>query len=467
MIAFTAIVMARAVPVAINSWGKAEELEWVLADTKARVVFCDTERHLALQAALKQLNATAILVRAQSDVASAEHTLLWPDLLVAGHAQPALDLAPPDSEEQAIMLYTSGTTGHPHGVMTRHRQICQALADFDCTGAAMGEVNGDILMAALARGCDFSTLLAVPLFHVSGCHALFLRCLRGGQRIVMMYKWDAREAVRLIAEQQINVISVAPFMVMQLLEEPSFATIDRSTVISIGSGGSALPLMLPDLIEQLCPEQLPGCGYGATETNAAAVSMNGHLFRYRSEAAGLISPIIDVELRTEEGQSVATGGIGEIWVYGPTVSDGYWQQPEHTASSFRDGWFRSGDLGQFDDEGYLHIVGRIKEQIIRAGENIAPLAIEDHLREHPAVNDVAVFGLPHDKLGEEVAVRIVTTAGSTCETQELRNWLSERIAHFKVPAHWQIGSEPLPRNASGKVLKKQLMEATLKTITKT
>ncbi len=457
MISFTAAVLARLVPVGVNSWGKAAELEWVVGDADASAVFCDAERHRALQPALERLGTSAVLVRPDDDGPHGEHTHLWQELLAAGSGQPPLSLPPPETEEQAMMLYTSGTTGRPRGVMTRHRQICQSISDFECTGTAMAEINGDILMAAVERGCDFSTLMAVPLFHVSGCHALFMRCLRAGQRIVMMYKWDVDEAARLIAEQRLNVVSLAPFMLLQLLESEAFAKLGNTGLVALGVGGSAMPAQLPGIIEDRCPNQLPGCGYGSTETNATGVSMNGHIFRDRPAATGLMSPICRMEMRAEDGAPLPDGSVGEIYIYGSAVADGYWRKPEPSAAAFCDGWLRSGDLGYFDADGYVHIVGRVKEQIIRAGENIAPAEIEDSLREHPAVADSAVFGLPHDQLGEEVAVRVVLADGVVGEVEALRAWLGERIAHFKVPAHWQLGSAPLPRNPSGKVLKKQLI----------
>ena len=456
MMAFTAIVTTGAVPVTINSWGAAEEILYVLDDSEAKWLFCDEARHNMLDQALTERQLPAIVVR--PDLITA--TPNWEAFISPYQQHEKKPLRPPRSEDDiATIIYTSGTTGKPKGVVSLNRQVCQAIFNFECCGFAMAMTNGDLLGRLMELDSDYSALLAVPLFHVSGCYAVFMLNLRGGRRTVMMYKWDIKKALKYITRERVGVLSVAPAMLMMLFEDPGFADADTSRLYFIGGGGSAFPSDLPGLIDQKVPDRIPGCGYGSTETNASACSMNGHLFRARPKASGLPSPIMQLQIRGTDGHSaLPTGERGEIWVYGISIAEGYWQKPELTAESFQDGWFRTGDIGYIDEDGYLFVVDRIKDIVIRAGENISSNEVEQALGTHPDVLEAGAFGIPHPQLGEELAAAVVIRPQRQPSVEQLQAHVGEQLAHFKVPAYIFLCHEPLPRNAAGKLLKNALRE---------
>ncbi len=457
LMAFVAIGSIGAVPVPINSWGRETEIRYALEDSGSRVAFFDEARCQLAADACKDLGIKAIVARPESKPPDLGAARDWEDFLAGALGQP-MPQVQADTEAPALLMYTSGTTGRPKGVLSRQRQVCQAIFNFECTGLAMGMVNGDIMGAVMKDGDSFSSLLAVPLFHVSGCHAAFLINLRSGRQITMMYKWDPVQALHYIEEEKVGLLGVAPAMMMELLQHPAFDDANTSSLFSLGGGGSAFPPDLAPLIEEKAPGRMPGCGYGSTESNAAACTMNGHLFRERPTACGLQSPIMEVQIRDEELRPLSRGKRGEIWLYGPTVADGYWNRPEETADCFRDGWYRSGDIGFLDEDGYLHIVDRIKDMVIRAGENISSQEVEAALSGHPEVMDAAVYGLPHKRLGEELAATVRPNTGTALQAEDLREHVAEQLAHFKVPVHIEIDPAPLPRNAAGKVLKNELRE---------
>ena len=457
LIAFTAIGSIGAVPVPINSWGREAEIRYALEDSGARVAFFDEARYQLATGAVKDLGIKAVVARPKSLSAAPNSGRDWEDFLADGLGQPMPEV-PVDTEDPGLLMYTSGTTGRPKGVLSRQRHVCQAIFNFECTGLAMAMVNSDIMGAVMKDGDHFSTLLAVPLFHVSGCHAIFLLNLRGGRQITMMYKWDPVQALHYIEQEKVGILSVAPAMMMELLQHPAFDGTDTSSLFSIGGGGSAFPPDLAPLIEEKAPGRMPGCGYGSTESNAAACTMNGHMFREHPTAAGLRSPIMKVEIRDEDMRPLPDGKRGEIWLYGATVADGYWNRPEETADCFRDGWYRSGDIGFLDKDGYLYVVDRIKDMVIRAGENISSQEVEAALSSHSQVMEAAVYGVPHKRLGEEVAATVRPSGGTVLQADTLREHVAEQLAHFKVPEHINIDAAPLPRNATGKVLKNELQQ---------
>ena len=453
-IAYAAIIYAGAVAVPINSWGQSRELGQALRNCQARLAFVDAQRHGHIADQLDEMALDAVVV----DGDAGPRTRRWDELLerVAGRPRPPIDI---DGESVGMILYTSGATGRPKGVVSRHRQMTQAIFNFEATGAATGAVNADLLANVMADGKPFSHLLAVPLFHVSGLHAALFNNLRAGRKMVIMYKWDPEEALALIASERVGLLGVSPSMLMDLLHHPAYATTDTSSLFSLGSGGSALPSRLPALIEEKAPGRLAGCGYGATETNACGCSMNGNLFNERPRSTGLVAPIMEMELRDEQGRPVAASERGEVWFYGPTVADGYRDAPEATAQAFHDGWFRSGDVGRIDEDGYVHVVDRIKDMVVRGGENIDSQEVEAALYQCPDVLEAAAYGVPHEALGEELAASVRLRPDSRMDAEALRASLKGQLAHYKIPAHVHLSEEPLPRNPVGKTLKAPLAKA--------
>jgi acyl-CoA synthetase (AMP-forming)/AMP-acid ligase II len=373
-----------------------------------------------------------------------------------------------DGADLAMIMYTSGTSGQAKGAASTHRAICQALYNFEFAATAAGMCNGEAIGAMLERGFEPSSLLAVPLFHVSGCHAQFLTSLRGGRRIVMMYKWDVQQALRYIEQERITTIAAAPAMVLDLLESPEFDQTDTSSLFAIGIGGAATPPRVAQRLQAKIPQNFSGTGWGMTETNAQGASLAGKAFQAKPGSAGLPHPIVDIKICDEQGNALATGPggdksgedegeeSGEIWVRSPANIREYWHRPQANAEEFRDGWLRTGDIGYLDQEGYLFLADRAKDMIIRAGENIYPAEIENSLLALDAVKEVAVIGLPDDRRGEEVAAVVRLHPDQTLNEEALLAFARAELAAYKVPTRVFFTAKALPRNATNKLLKAQL-----------
>ncbi len=452
MTAFVAITSIGAVGVPLNSWGKAKELEYGLTDAGVKIVFCDQQRLDYIAPRLGELGIRAIAVRTTAETLP-EHTQTLEDFIApgVGKSMPTADI---DPEDTALIMYTSGTTGNPKGAVSCHRAMGQAVMNTACTAAAAGMNNPEAIGAMMEQGLELNSLLAVPLFHISGCHAQFIPSLRGGRKMVIMYKWDAVKALEIIEKERITNVVAAPSMLLDLLEAPEFETTDTSSLFALAPGGAASPPKVVKLAMQKVPIGFHGTGWGMTESNALGSSFIGKAFAYKPGSAGFVHPIADMEMRDEEGNVLPQGEAGHIWLKGPTLITEYWNRPEANAEEFKDGWFSSGDIGYIDDEGFLFLSDRAKDMVIRGGENIFPVEIESTLMDHPGVHEVAAFGIPHEKLGEELAVVIVVKAHFSVTAEDIKAFAKERLAGFKVPSQVALWYEPLPRNATNKLLKK-------------
>jgi acyl-CoA synthetase (AMP-forming)/AMP-acid ligase II len=456
MSAFIGITAAGGVAVPVNSWGQARELAYVLADAGARLVFCDQQRLDLLTEWLAEADCHAVVARPQREQqAPGVQTL---DQFVAGQEQADMPVVELAGDDHAMMMYTSGTTGKPKGAISTHRAMGQALANFECAAMASAMINPEAIGAMLNKGFEPCQMLAVPLFHVSGCHAVFLTALKGGRKIVMMYKWDAEQALRLVEAERITILSAAPSMLLQLLECPTFDQADTSSLSMLGGGGAATPPRAARLMDEKVPDNYPGTGWGLTETNAIGTAFTGAPFKNKPGSAGFPHPTVEIQVRDEAGHQLAADEAGELWIKSPTLVKEYWNRPDANAKDFRDGWFNSGDIGYFDADGYLFLSDRAKDMVIRGGENIYPAEIEGVIFDHPEVEEVAAFGIPDEKLGEQLAVAVVPRAGSSLDADAIRSFAAEHLARFKVPHYVWLQAEPLPRNAAGKVLKKDLKQ---------
>ncbi len=457
MTAFIAITAVGAVAVPLNSWGQAAELEYGFTDAGARIVFCDQQRLEHIVDRLPALDVKAVVVRSVEPPRNACVETL--EALIAGAEGKPMPQVECGGEDPVLIMYTSGTTGNPKGAVSSHRNLAQAVINFECTGYAYAMSSPEAMGHMMSLGIAPSALLCLPLFHVSGCHSIFLLSLRAGRKVVMMYKWDITKALELIQEERITTMSAVPSMAYEMLLSEEFDKYDTSSLSGYGCGGTACPTHLPALIYQKAPKSFPGTGYGMTETNGTTASSSGDLFKHKPHATGIIAPIVQVEIRDENGTVLPNNVSGEIFVKSPTIVQGYWNKPEASAETFQNGWLRTGDIGYVDDEGYVFIVDRAKDMIIRGGENIYSAEIENALQEHPGVHEVAAFGVPHEILGEELAVAIIPMRGHTLSEQDIKQFMAGRVAHYKVPTHVEIRTEAFPRNATGKVLKKALREA--------
>ncbi len=459
MSAYIAVTSIGAVVVPLNSWGTARELAFALEDADARAVFCDEQRFASLSDYLTGKDIFTIVVRA-GELPSADNMCALEDFIqgVEGATMPVVDIDPSDP---AMIMYTSGTTGKPKGALSSHFAMGQTVANFECSGAAMAMSNMNIIESMMAKGLEPTNLLAVPLFHVSGCHAQFLLNFRAGRRIVMMYKWDTQRAFDYIEQEKITMLSAAPSMLLDLLDAPEFAERDTSSLSGMGVGGAATPAKAVQLMNDQVPDHFSGTGWGMTETNAAGSSMTGAAFNRNTGSAGFVHPVVQIEIRDDAGAVLSHGIPGTIWVKSPTLVTGYWNRPEVNELEFVQGWFNSGDVGYTTEHGYLFLSDRAKDMVIRGGENIYPAEIENLLLEFEGVHEAAAFGVPHERLGEELAITVVPKKAVTLDEVDIRDFCRENLAAFKVPSLVFISAEPLPRNATNKILKQQLREAVL------
>jgi long-chain acyl-CoA synthetase len=449
VVSFAAITSIGAVSVSLNAWWTEDELDYALEDSGTRVLIADRERAERSVASAARLGIDTIVVRA-GDGAD-PHGARWDDVVVPGAPMPDVTVAPDDD---ATILYTSGTTGRPKGAVSTHRAVVQALLGFGCRSAVDRLRNPDTPPA----DDPLAFILVVPLFHVTGCVPVMLSCLASGLRLVMMYKWDPDRALELIERERVTNFVGVPTQSWDLLASPKFAAHDTSSLRNVGGGGAPAP---PELVRRVASnfaKASPGIGYGMTETNAYGPQNGGADYLAHPTSTGRATPILQIEVRDTDGRVVPNGEAGEIWFKGPHLIRGYWNKPDATAEVLVDGWLRSGDIGRIDDEGFVYVEDRAKDMVLRAGENVFCAEVEAALYEHPAVHEAAVFGVPHERLGEEVAAAVLPVADATVTEAELQAHVGERLASFKVPSRITIVDAPLPRNASGKILKRELRD---------
>jgi long-chain acyl-CoA synthetase len=278
-----------------------------------------------------------------------------------------------------------------------------------------------------------------------------------------MYRWNPEKALELIERERVTAFGGVPGMAWQVLESPDFAHRDTSSVLSIGYGGAPSAPELVRRLRQGFPQGQPGQGYGLTETSSVTTQIGAEDYVARPESCGPAVPVCDVKVVDEAGNALPVGQVGELWIYGPNIVKGYWNKPEATAATFTEGWLHSGDLARLDDEGFIYIVDRAKDVLIRGGENVYCSEVENALYSHPAVMDATVVGLPHKVLGEEVGAAVQVAPGATVDQAELQAWLKDRLAGFKIPVRIDIRIAPLPRNPSGKIMKRQVRDEMLAT----
>ncbi len=453
VISFAAITSIGAVSVSLNAWWTTDELDYALEDCGASVLIADIERVERGHPACARLGCRILAVRAPDDLP--EGVDRWEDLRQLGAPMPDVSVTP---DHDATILYTSGTTGSPKGAVSTHRAVVHALMGFGCK-AALDRLRREGGPEAEREGAlPPAFILIVPLFHVTGCVPVMLSCFASGLKLVIMYKWDADRALELIERERVTNFVGVPTQSFDLLESPRFAETDTSSLTSIGGGGAPAP---PELVKRVASSFRgggPSIGYGMTETNAYGPGNNGQDYLTHPTSTGRATPILELAVRDPDGHDLPIGERGEIWFKGPHLIRGYWNKPEATAETIVDGWLRSGDLGRVDEDGFVYVEDRAKDMVLRAGENVYCAEVEAAIYEHPAVLEAAVFGVPHERLGEEVAAAVYVRAGEPVTTEDLQAHVRERLAGFKVPSIIQLLDEPLPRNAAGKFLKRDLRD---------
>ncbi len=451
IMALIAAVSIGAVAVPMNAWWTSEELDYGIADCGASVVFADGKRLQRLAPIASKYDLRAIAIGEPPEV---DMPLTAAGALVEAHAgapMPAVTVAPDDD---ATIMYTSGSTGHPKGAVSSHRAILATLYSWMLMGLAQKAADG-------GTGGDPSLqpagLLTIPLFHCTASHSVLMMSIPIGRKLVIMDRWDAQEALRLIEAERITWFNGVPTMSAELQAAAAASDRDISSLAEIMAGGAARPPDQVGKLDKTFSRSSPGIGYGLTETNALGTVNAGDLYRARPGSAGRVVPAVtELQIVDEKGQSLPAGERGEVCIKSPANVRGYWNKPEATAEAFVDGWFHTGDIGYLDEDGFLYVVDRIKDIIIRGGENISCLEVEAAIHLHPAVAEVAVFGLPEERLGEQVGAAVVLRPGQTLDKDELLAFLEPHLAAFKMPVQVWFRDAALPRIASGKIFKRQL-----------
>ncbi|WP_425229536.1 class I adenylate-forming enzyme family protein [Sphingomonas sp.] len=456
-VAFFAIVSLGAIAVPLNAWWTGAELEYGLADSGSVVLLCDDERHARLSdhyAALPALRhvvvaraaqpLTGIAERLEDSIGTPHDWTTLPD-----RELPPVEIAPDDS---ASILYTSGTTGAPKGALGTHRNFVTNILSGGFGAARSYLRRGEPIPEPSPR----TSLTVVPMFHATALSAGMMPSLAAGNTTIFMRRWDPVRAMEIIERERVNITGGVPTIAWQLIEHPERGNYDLSSIEAIAYGGAP---SAPELVKRIYEEfgALPGNGWGMTETTATVTSHSSEDYLNRPTSAGPPVAVADLEIRADDGTTaLATGEVGELWARGPMIVKGYWNKPEASAATFVDGWVRTGDLARLDDEGFVYIVDRAKDMIIRGGENIYSTEVENCLYEHPAVTDCALIGLPHRTLGEEPAAVVHLAPGMQATEAELQAWVKARLAAFKTPVAVRFVPETLPRNANGKILKREL-----------
>lgn len=441
MIGFMAAAFAGAVAVLVNSRGQGETLRAAIEDADCRLVLGDGPRLAKLSEAgctVPQLSADAF------------------------EALPAPDGFTPvarTADDLAAMMFTSGTTGRAKAAALSHRALVTGVMNTQLAMAAVFakmakayNIDPEVLKSQMPQGCS---LLVFPLFHTSGCSAVFLTSMTSGSKLVLMDRWSAEGALELIEQEKVSTFGGVPTMYWDLFQSPDFETRDLSSLRSVSCGGQALPLNLLSEIRERFPEAFIGAGYGMTETCGAIAQANGEAFLKKPEASGQILPMVDVQIADDTGKALPIGEVGEIWAKGATLMDGYYGRPEETRSTMSGDWLKTGDVGRLDDEGYIYIVDRKTDMVISGGENIYCAEVEQVLGQHPDVLQVVTFGVPDARLGERLVASFVVKDGAVSK-DILMAFAKDNLAAYKVPTDIRVQTTPFALNAMGKVEKQSL-----------
>ena len=447
IVAFVGTLHLGAVAVPLNAWWQADELAYGVADSGARLAIVDEER--ARRLATLPAHPPMVAVRTSATVAHELGAVTWDGFMEAAPAQPwFLPVIHPDDD--ATIMYTSGSTGLPKGAVSTHRAACSGALNYLVNGLAMLQLAEK---AGIALPPQQIMLLNVPLFHITGSVPVLLVSIAIGRKLVIMHKWDPGEALRLMERERVTYFVGVPTMSLELMQHPDRDKYDLSTLVDIAGGGAPRPAEHVARLAEAFPGKFPALGYGLTETNGVGAGNLRDSYRAKPASTGRTSrPLVELGVMADDGAFLPTGATGEVCIRSIANVRGYWNKPEATARAFTaDGWFKTGDLGYLDEDGYLFIVDRKKDIIIRGGENISAVEVEAAIYTHPAVAEASVFGIPDERMGEIVGAAVHLKEGEQLEDEALIEFVKRELAAFKVPARLWLIAEPLPKLGSGKI----------------
>ena len=445
--------------VGMNAWWVTDELDYGLADSAPKAYICDQERlNSLLPIRDKFPDMKVIGVRLPEPV---EGVIDYAELKNTGGEMPDVAI---DGDDDACIFYTSGTTGRPKGAQLTHRGCVLNIMNVAfmnlCTATALARANGtEDQLPAPGEGPIIQTLVTTPLFHVTANNCVVQPATLNGGKIIHMYKWDAGEALKLIEREKLTGISGVPVMSREIISHPDFDKYDTSSLTALGGGGAQLQPDLVGKIDKALPNGRAATGYGMTETCGIITAVSADYFIDKPESCGPIVPTLESKVIDADGNDLPAGSLGELCVKGGNVIKGYLNREEATAESIQQGWLRTGDIARIDEEGFVYIVDRAKDMVLRGGENIYCAEVESAVFKHDGVAECTVFGVEDDRLGEEVGIAIVQADGVSLSDDEIRDHCAKLLAKFKIPRYIWLRSEPLPRNASGKFLKRELRDS--------
>lgn len=461
VVGYWATISVGAAVVGMNAWWTPPEMEYALNDSEPRVLIADDERLQRLEHMPAQRPMHVISVR--SDHTIPETGVHWADVMAVDDpgSLPECEI---DPDDDATIFYTSGTTGFPKGAQLTHRGSVanilnlMAMTTITAAGEQKAVDAGDLPPKAPTTARPPVFMAPTPLFHVTACNCLLHPATLSGAKIVFTRKWDPGRALELIEREQVTNFSGVPTMSRELLMHPDWATRDTSSLQGLGGGGAALQ---PDLVKKIAgavSSSAPSTGYGMTETHGIITANAGRWFVNKPASCGPAVPTLETKLVDEDGNDIAAhpDAIGVLCVRGAVVIKGYLNRPEATADAIRDGWLNTGDIARIDEDGFIFLVDRAKDMVLRGGENVYCSEVESAIYHHDAIAEAAVFGVPDDRLGEDVAAVIVLKPGHALTDDELREFLSASLAKYKIPAQIWFRIDPIPRNANGKFLKREL-----------
>ncbi len=445
IIAYMAAIKAGGVPALLNSRGSPSELVAMIDEVTPTLVLADSERAKLIRDGGYEGRMLDLTSPSTSDGEN-------DDPKVGGES------AAVHPDDPASILFTSGTTGRVKGAVLSHRNLTTGLLSMQLSGVQvlhhMAAKYGMEPEALMAASPPQAVLLVYPLFHISGLGSAFLSPLFSGTKIVIMRRWDAQEAIRLIKDEGITMFTGVPTMLWDVLHKAKMSEADLSGLRNVASGGQALPVNLLEEIRAVCPQAAMGTGYGMTECSGAIAQAVGDDFTRQPSSAGRVLPLVDVRIEAPDGSILPHGATGEIVVRGAQIMQGYWNRPEDTAAVLStDGWLKTGDVGYVDDEGYVFIVDRKKDMVISGGENIYCAEVERVMGEMPGITECAAFGIPDERLGELLVAVVVADGLSEAA---ICHEVGEKLARYKAPGRIAFSNEPLPRNAVGKIDKIKL-----------